>query len=271
MKAEYIHCFTEGLSSTLPMFLGEVDIVKKRTDSLKDLPNDSQVHILLGLTGELYGSVIMSFQKKDSLLLAGKMMGMEIGEHSEISYSAIKEILNIVSGTAVTKLASYNKKIDVTPPLVITGEKLGIQLTFPLVSLKYQASDINIRLSFSIKERTRKSILIVDDSKFIRDSSKDILEKNDFDVVATCDGGQSCLDYIENNPSVDIILLDVQMPDIDGLQVLQNLRDKNVTSKIIIFTALGDQDTIKKATSIGVDGYMIKPMNESLLIVLKNI
>lgn len=103
----------------------------------------------------------------------------------------------------------------------------------------------------------KHSILIVDDEKDIIDMLKDYFEINNY-IVMTAMNGTEAIKKASLNPH--IILLDVNMPDIDGLQVCERIRDF-VTCPIIFLTArIEDRDKIR-AFSIGGDDYVVKPFS----------
>ena len=91
-----------------------------------------------------------------------------------------------------------------------------------------------------------------------------------FRVVGCCENGEQCLSYLEKLVP-DIVLLDIEMTGMSGIDVLKIIRARSIPTKVVIFTVVGNEATVQKATSIGVDGYMLKPLNDALLRVLKNL
>ncbi|MCF0238341.1 MAG: response regulator, partial [Sphaerochaetaceae bacterium] len=110
-------------------------------------------------------------------------------------------------------------------------------------------------------------VLIADDEKTELDFLENYLlthhEKN-LELVAICNDGASALkEGLEKKP--DIAFLDIQMPNVDGLEVARGLKENNPDIKIVIITAFGRFDYAKSAIGIGVSSYLVKPFqNEEL-------
>ena len=112
-------------------------------------------------------------------------------------------------------------------------------------------------------------VLIVDDDEAILKSLKRGLELENFNV-STADGGRNALNIIAANPP-DIIVLDINMPDMTGLELLKIWRKKEQTQHIpvIMLTAWEDRDKWKKATNINhglISAYLKKPITENELL-----
>jgi len=102
-----------------------------------------------------------------------------------------------------------------------------------------------------------KKILIVDDDQYIRELYVEILTDEKFDVDSAEDGIEG-IDKIMKN-KYDLILLDIMMPRLDGLGVLQKLHDKKyVNGTIVLLTNLSHGPVIDEGTKLGAKGYLIK-------------
>ncbi|MGI6524337.1 MAG: sigma-54-dependent transcriptional regulator [Bdellovibrionota bacterium] len=108
----------------------------------------------------------------------------------------------------------------------------------------------------------RKKILIVDDEKNIRDSLRLIL-KNNFNIETAVDG-EECLSKV-NSTSPDIILLDVMMPKLDGIDTLRALRDQQSKIPVIMLTASSTVKDAVEAMKLGAVDYLNKPFDVSEL------
>ncbi len=107
------------------------------------------------------------------------------------------------------------------------------------------------------------SIVIADDNKEFRLILKDFLiSKNCFDVVDMADDGIKAVDSIEKYEP-DILILDIIMPHLDGLGVLEKLHKKELKKfpKVIILSAVGHDKVTQRAINMGVDYYIVKPFN----------
>lgn len=101
-------------------------------------------------------------------------------------------------------------------------------------------------------------IMIADDHSMIREGLKQLLElEGDMKVVAEASNGKECLKIIgEVRP--DVLLLDINMPEKNGLEVLEELNLTKKRPKILILTVHNEVDYLLKAVEIGVDGYVLK-------------
>lgn len=101
-------------------------------------------------------------------------------------------------------------------------------------------------------------VLLVEDEEFIRDLFKRQLDLSGFttDAFGT---GQDGLSAITKN-AYDLVLLDIMLPDINGLQILQNIRQNPATKNIVVvlLTNLGQDAVIKQGFELGADGYLVK-------------
>ncbi len=109
-------------------------------------------------------------------------------------------------------------------------------------------------------------ILIVDDQLALRESVRMVLK--DKYAVASAPGAVEALEYIAENP-VDLVLLDLKMPKIDGITALQAIKKSHPETEIILLTAYVTLETIQKALKLGAFGYLMKPFDgEELLDIV---
>ncbi|MBI4530715.1 MAG: response regulator [Candidatus Latescibacteria bacterium] len=106
-------------------------------------------------------------------------------------------------------------------------------------------------------------ILIVDDEEDIRSLLKRFLTKKEYDVTTASDGYQVLIKVKEWEP--DIVLLDILMPGISGMEVLPLIKEINEKIGIIMITAVRDVETGRKALSMGADDYITKPFDLNYL------
>jgi DNA-binding response OmpR family regulator len=100
-------------------------------------------------------------------------------------------------------------------------------------------------------------LLIVDDESDIREFARNFFKKRQIEV-SVASGGRQALDLIaQENP--DLVLLDVRMEEITGIEVLRELRKTNTSIKVIMVSGVEDEETIKEANLLGVVGYIHKP------------
>jgi len=109
----------------------------------------------------------------------------------------------------------------------------------------------------------RKVILICDDEEGIRESLKLILE-NDYDLVFAQNGGEA-INVVRTTP-IDITILDIKMPKMDGLETLKEIMRINPKSKVIIATGYKSVDIAKEAINIGAIDYIVKPFDSEAIL-----
>jgi len=108
-------------------------------------------------------------------------------------------------------------------------------------------------------------IMITDDHSMIREGLKNLLElEGDIKVIAEAENGQECLDKLAT-VKPDVLLLDINMPIMNGLEVLAALRERRIRVKVLVLTVHNEVEYLLKAVDIGVDGYVLKDSESSEL------
>lgn len=112
----------------------------------------------------------------------------------------------------------------------------------------------------------KSTILVIDDDDTIRDNISDLLSWDDYYVITAKNGQQGLRLALEIRPH--LILCDIMMPDMDGYEVLQNLRSSPTisTTPFIFLTALSDREHVRRGMKIGADDYLSKPFSASELL-----
>ena len=108
-----------------------------------------------------------------------------------------------------------------------------------------------------------KSILIVEDDPLVRRTLTSQLAKRGFEIIAAENGEGGVRSFAERCP--DLVLLDVRLPDIDGLEVLRKIKEKNRRAIILVMTAFDDMQTTVEAIKLGAYEYLVKPLNAAEL------
>ncbi|MCQ2542537.1 MAG: response regulator [Lachnospiraceae bacterium] len=103
-----------------------------------------------------------------------------------------------------------------------------------------------------------KNILIVDDAAFMRMMIKDILTKNGYNVAGEAENGVKAIEkYNELKP--DLVLMDITMPEKDGIQALKDIKSIDGNSKVIMCSAMGQQAMVIEAIQSGAKDFIVKP------------
>lgn len=109
------------------------------------------------------------------------------------------------------------------------------------------------------------NVMIVDDHKMIREGLRKILEfDGDIKVIEEADNGQECIKKLRI-VKPDIILLDINMPIMNGIETLQELQKKKKKYKVLMLTVHNEVEYLLKAVDIGIDGYILKDSDSNEL------
>ncbi len=109
------------------------------------------------------------------------------------------------------------------------------------------------------------NIIIADDHSMVREGIKQILELDgDIVVNGEASDGKQCIELLDK-VSTDVLLLDINMPNMNGLKVLQHLREKKKNIRVLILTIHNEVEYLVRAVEIGVDGYVLKDSDSSVL------
>ena len=108
-------------------------------------------------------------------------------------------------------------------------------------------------------------ILLVDDAAFMRMMIKDILTKNGFDILGEAENGAKAVEkYKELNP--DLVVMDITMPEMDGIQAVKAIKEINPNAKIIMCSAMGQQAMVIEAIQAGAKDFIVKPFQADRVI-----
>ena len=107
--------------------------------------------------------------------------------------------------------------------------------------------------------------LIVDDSLYMRATIRTVLKKMGIEVVGEAKDGKTAVSLaMETKP--DLITLDNVLPDLMGVDILRKLMEENHKAKILMVSAVGNNEMRKKAISLGAKGYIVKPFEPKVIM-----
>nr|CAB44989.1 NarL protein [Stutzerimonas stutzeri] len=117
-----------------------------------------------------------------------------------------------------------------------------------------------------MNEGTTTRILLVDDHPMMRRGLRDLLDlEDDLEMVGEAGNGEDAIRLaLQIEP--DLILMDLNMPGIDGLETTRRMRDADIDARIIMFTVSDEQSHVLEALRNGADGYLLKDMDAEQLI-----
>ncbi len=103
-----------------------------------------------------------------------------------------------------------------------------------------------------------KNILICDDAAFMRMMIKDILTKNGYNVAGEAENGLKAVEkYNETKP--DLVMMDITMPEMDGIQALKKIKESDPGATVIMCSAMGQQAMVIEAIQSGAKDFIVKP------------
>ncbi|TFG83318.1 MAG: response regulator [Spirochaetales bacterium] len=127
---------------------------------------------------------------------------------------------------------------------------------------------INERKPEGLKpDGTPYRILVVDDSMFVAKQITQILTSEGYNVIGqAADGLIGYERYKELFPNVDLVTMDITMPNMDGLTSLQKIIEFDKKARVIMISALGKQDLVKQALLTGAKNYIVKPLDRKKVL-----
>lgn len=125
-----------------------------------------------------------------------------------------------------------------------------------------------IPLGVDYKTGKNYTVMIIDDSSTIRVAIKKVLASESFTVILEAENGKNALSKLKATGIIpDLILLDFEMPQMNGVEFLSKIREsKLITSKVIIVSTISDKNILEKFLALGVDNYVLKPIERKVLL-----
>lgn len=108
------------------------------------------------------------------------------------------------------------------------------------------------------------TILSIEDSDFERKVIEEMMDDKNYDLIQAKSGQDGIEEYKENDP--DLVLLDLRLPDIDGLDAFEKIKQYDPNVKTIVVSIVREDETIDEAKEMGVEEYVEKPIDEEELM-----
>lgn len=110
-------------------------------------------------------------------------------------------------------------------------------------------------------------VLVVDDSMFGTKQIGQILTSEGFEVVGSASNGEEGVEmYKEKHPNVDLVTMDITMPKMDGVTALEKIMEFDKDARVVMISALGKQDLVKKSLLLGAKNYIVKPLDRKKVL-----
>lgn len=105
-------------------------------------------------------------------------------------------------------------------------------------------------------------VLLVDDSLFVKTQLTKILTSEGFEIIDTASHGKEAVEkYTQQGKDIDLVTMDITMPGMDGVTALEKIMEMDRQARVVMVTAIGKQDLVKKSIMLGAAGYIIKPLD----------
>ncbi|MCD6385051.1 response regulator [Candidatus Sumerlaeota bacterium] len=166
-----------------------------------------------------------------------------------------------LSVEGIIRAEAKDDVIDVDMPFKVSEV---MSATCPEYAYALTRSDVPLAGKWSESIPTEKRVLVVDDEPVVCQSVKRILEHRGFEVHPTM-SGKEALSRLESTP-YDIVLLDLRMPDMDGYEMLQAIKERWPDVKVIVITGYASVESAVKCIRTGAEEYLAKPFTPSELV-----
>jgi len=118
-----------------------------------------------------------------------------------------------------------------------------------------------------MSSKATTTILIVEDQSLVRDAIAMLLSlEDDLTIIGKCSNGQEAIEYLNNNPAPHIILSDIEMPLVSGLDLAAHVTKQSLRTNVVLMTTFSKPGYIKRALSLGVKGFILKESDSDYLI-----
>jgi len=152
MKAEFVNPFA---SAVLMVFQKEFGMnVMRDSLALYQGPlKGADVNTIIGVTGQLEGQVIYTFEERVALRIASALMGETVEELDELAKSAVAELGNIITGNAAIGLSENGYNCILTPPTLLTGKELIVTTFTPVLNIPFSTDFGSVTVHVALRER----------------------------------------------------------------------------------------------------------------------
>lgn len=200
-----------------------------------------------------------SVQAVQDFMLASKINAqLALAGHSFCDVTARRGLVKIIINKNVLRLEHLEKELK-----KLVQPMNGVKEVSTQVGPRYNQPDIAVKFDFEVPESSKANILLVDDEQEYITTLSERLQMRDFksDVVLN---GEKAISYIEASQT-DVMVLDLRMPGIDGIEVLRRVRQSHPDIQVIVLTGHGTDKDKKIVLDLGAFAYLEKPVSIDLL------
>ncbi len=261
------------------------DYYIEKAKHLKELPYAHLSYQELAGDDSVFIGIAEEEDQGEFLKVASEFSHEAMDHVTADTYDAVSEFINVTSGLFATELSKKGTNVDMEPPLsfknqTATGDfyvipvylenkkidvLISVNSEFIAGETPEQLGDVMQREAAAASADSKGTVLIVDDSRMSRTMLRNILEKANYTVVMEAANGADGLEaYQKCKP--DIVTLDITMPQMDGLEALNQILSYDPKARAIMITAAGQQDKLIQALKSGAKRFINKPFNEDEIL-----
>lgn len=181
---------------------------------------------------------------------------------SEVLWASADELLGIIPAHKVLEAEESGQKLRVEDVSRIMASRKDWEDQDPVLN-QSQADSIFDYVPAPVSGEC-KNVLVVDDANFMRMMLEDILTHSGHTVLQARDG-QEGLNTLLEKP-VDVCVLDINMPGMDGLEVLKRIKAGRSETKVVMLSAMAQERNVRLALQLGADAFVVKPFQAECLL-----
>lgn len=243
---------------------------------VKELGAHSSVYIKVSFTDGLAGNCLIGFSEFSACAVAARMRERLLKEKASFSNVGpeVSELLltfaNYIIQAAVEKFREYAINCSVSPSEVTdgrdcqTGEHEYILVLFPLGDMGEIELFLDLKMAVN-QENAGRRIMIVDDTNSMRGMLRRILEEAGYMVVGEATNGREAINRVAAL-SPDLVTMDLEMPEVNGIQALEAIKQRHPQIKVIVMTSVLDREIVMECIRKGAINYILKPYEPAKVI-----
>jgi len=152
MKAEFVNPFASAVVMVFQKEFG-MNVMRDSLELYQGPLRGADVNTIIGVTGQLEGQVIYTFEERVALRIASALMGEAVEELDELAKSAVAELGNIITGNAAIGLSENGYNCILTPPTLLTGKELIVTTFTPVLNIPFSTDFGSVTAHVALRER----------------------------------------------------------------------------------------------------------------------
>ena len=152
MKAEFVNPFASAMVMVFQKEFG-MNVMRDSLALQQGPLRGADVNTIIGVTGQLEGQVIYTFDERVALRIASALMGEAVEELDELAKSAVAELGNIITGNAAIGLSENGYNCILTPPTLLTGKELIVTTFTPVLNIPFSTDFGSVTIHVALRER----------------------------------------------------------------------------------------------------------------------